>query len=222
MDPKIEALISKAGDGNLCLVDSATTHTILKEKKFFLTLSPIKVKINTISRSINLIEGSGRATIMLNNETKLSINDTLYSSRSRRNLLSFKDIRKNGYHLETINENSTEFICITSNTSGRRLILEKLSTLLSGLYYTIIKAIESYAVSNQKFVDPKAFMLWHDRLGHPRSTIIRRIIENSHGHTLQNHKILLSSEQFCIVCSQGKLVIRPSPSKIGGESPSFL
>ena len=222
MDSKIEALTSKADVGDICLVDSATTHTILKEKKFFLSLALIEAKVTTISGSIDLIEGSGRAAIMLNNGTKLIINDALYSSRSRRNLLSFKDIRKNGYHLETMSENGAEFICITSNASGRRLILEKLPALSSGLYYTTIKAIETYAVSNQKFVDPKAFMLWHDRLGHPGSTMMRRIVENSHGHTLQNHKILLSSEQFCTACTQGKLVIRPSPSKIGGESPSFL
>ena len=52
--------------------------------------------------------------------------------------------------------------------------------------------------------------------------MIRRIIENSHGHTLKNQKILLSSDYPCIACSQGKMIIRPSHTKILIESPTFL
>ena len=87
---------------DFCLADSATTHTILKDKKYFQQLSLSKAYVNTISGSSNLIEGFGRANIMLPRETKLYIDDTLYSSKSRRNLLSFKDIRHNGYHIETV------------------------------------------------------------------------------------------------------------------------
>jgi transposase InsO family protein len=64
--------------------------------------------------------------------------------------------------------------------------------------------------------------LWHDRLGHPGSVMMRRIIENSHGHPLKNQKILLPSDYPCSACSQGKLIIKPSPLKIAIESPSFL
>ena len=41
---------------------------------------------------------------MLLNGTRFHINDALYSSKSTRNLLSYKDIRKNGYHIESMNE----------------------------------------------------------------------------------------------------------------------
>ena len=41
---------------------------------------------------------------MLPNGTRFHINDALYYSKSTRNLLSFKDIRKNGYHIKTMNE----------------------------------------------------------------------------------------------------------------------
>lgn len=78
----------------MCLVDSATMHTILKKNIFFLTLALIKAKVDTILGLINLIEGSERVTILLKNETKLIINDILYSNRSRRNVLNFKDIKK--------------------------------------------------------------------------------------------------------------------------------
>ena len=100
--------------------------------------------------------------------------------------------------------------------------MERLHALSSRLYYTLIRDVEVYAVMNQKFSYPKIFMHWHNHLGHLGSTIMRRIIENSHGHPLKNQKILLSHENLCTACSQGKLVIKSSHSKVGFESPSFL
>jgi hypothetical protein len=65
-------------------------------------------------------------------------------------------------------------------------------------------------------------ILWHDRLEHPGSVMMRRIIENSHGHPLKNQKILLPSDYPCSACSQSKLIIKSSSLKISIESPSFL
>ena len=48
--------------------------------------------MNTISGSAKLTEGSGRANILLPGGTKIHIDDALYSTKSQRNLLSFKDI----------------------------------------------------------------------------------------------------------------------------------
>ena len=64
-------------------------------------------------------------------------------------------------------------------------------------------------------------MLCHDRLGHPRLIMMRWIIENSHEHPLKNQKIFLSSDYPCSACSQGKLITKPSHSKIVVECPSF-
>ena len=82
-------------------------------------------------------------------------------------LLSFKDIRKNGYHIETMNESNKECLYITSIVYGKKLIVEKLSTFSSGLHHMAIKPIKSYIVVNYKFNDPKTFVLWHDKLGYP-------------------------------------------------------
>ena len=68
---------------DLCLVDSGTTNTILKSKKYFSQLHLGKTNIHTISGTSNLIEGSGRACILLPEGTKLLIDDALYSSRSK-------------------------------------------------------------------------------------------------------------------------------------------
>ena len=93
-----------------------------------------------------MIEGYGKANILMPNGTKLRIEVALYSSKSQRNLLSFKDIRSNGYHIETMNENGKEYLYVTSLQSGKKNVLEKLPVLSSGLYYTIIRKAEVYAV----------------------------------------------------------------------------
>ena len=110
---------------------------------------------------------------MLPNRTRFHINDALYFDTSKRNFLSFKDIHRNGYHIETMNEDNVEYLYITSIISDQKLIMEKLSAFPFGLYHTTIKPIESYVVVNQKFNDPKVFVLWHDKLGHPRSSMMR-------------------------------------------------
>ena len=85
-----------------------------------------------------------------------------------------------------MNEDNVKYLYITSIIFGQKLIMKKLSSFSSGLYHTTIKPIESYVVVNQKFNDPKVFLLWPDKLGHPKSSMMRRIIEHSHGHTLKN------------------------------------
>ena len=65
-------------------------------------------------------------------------------------------------------------------------------------------------------------MLWDYHLGYPGSIMMRRIIENSHGHPLKKQEILLPSDYSCNACSQDKLITKPSHSKIVFECPSFL
>ena len=74
------------------------------KKIYFFNLIKTNITVSTISGTSNLIEGSERANIVLPNGTRFHIYDALYSSKSRRNLLSFKDIRRNGHHIETMNE----------------------------------------------------------------------------------------------------------------------
>ena len=138
-------------DKDICLADCATTHTILRDKKYFSYLIMQKTNINTILGSTNLIEGSGRANILLLGGTKLYINDALYSEKSQRNLLSFKDICINGYHIETTSIDNIEYLCITNIMLGKKTVLERLPTYSSGLYYTKISTIEVHTIINQKF-----------------------------------------------------------------------
>ena len=162
------------------------TYNTSGKKIYFFNLITTNTSVSTVFGTLNLIEGFERANIVLPNGTRFHINDALYSSKSRRNLLSFKDIRRNEYHIETMNEGNKKCLYITSIIYGKKIVAEKLSTFSSGLYHTTIKSIESNVVVNQKFNNPKIFNLWHDRLGHPGSSMIRRIIKHSNGHPLKN------------------------------------
>ena len=73
---------SKMTSKEFCLANSATTHTTLKDKKYFQNLILCKANVNTISGSSNLIEDFGRAIIILPNGTKLCIDNALYSSKA--------------------------------------------------------------------------------------------------------------------------------------------
>jgi hypothetical protein len=85
----------------LCLVDSCTTNYILREMKYFQTLKKREGNIMTIAGRDALIVGSGRATIILPMGTQITIEDALLYPDSTRTLLSFRDVRKNGLHVET-------------------------------------------------------------------------------------------------------------------------
>ena len=61
---------------------------------------------------------------MLTNGTRSHINDALYSSKSRINLLIFKDLRRIRYRIETMNENNVEYLYITSIISDHKIIME--------------------------------------------------------------------------------------------------
>ena len=57
------------------------------------------------------------------------------------------------------------------------------------------------ASGSQKLNDPENLIIWHDRLGHPGSTMLKKIVDNSNGHTLENQHLILPSWHLCIPCS---------------------
>ncbi|KAA3473207.1 Integrase, catalytic core [Gossypium australe] len=113
----------------VCLVDSTTTHIILKVREYFSKLIASGANVNVISGSANLIEGFGRAIILLPRGKYFVIDDALFLSKSQRNLLSFKDIRQNGYHIETTSEKNIKYLQIIKVVSRTKYILEKLLAL---------------------------------------------------------------------------------------------
>ncbi|GJW15632.1 disease resistance CC-NBS-LRR class family protein [Tanacetum coccineum] len=159
---------------------------------------------------VDLIEGIGKANFILPNGTKFLINNVVFSPKSSRNLLSFGDIYLNGYDTQTTTIENEKYLHIIDKSN----VLEKLSMLHSGLHYTHLSVAESHMVIKEKSCDPGIVSLWHDRLGHPGSTMMKRIIESTHGHPLKDQKILQMDKMApCASCSLGKLIARPSPLK---------
>ena len=59
----------------LCLVDSATTNSILRELKYFQPLKKMNGDILTIAGSDTVIVGTGRAIFTLTNATQVTKKD---------------------------------------------------------------------------------------------------------------------------------------------------
>lgn len=74
----------------ICLVDSCTTNTILREVKFFQTLTKREGQVLTIAGRDATIVGSGRATIVLPMGTQIDIEEALLYPDSTRTLLSLE------------------------------------------------------------------------------------------------------------------------------------
>ena len=58
---KIHLVRSKINDTDICLANSAITHTIFKNKKYFSHLTLREPNVNIISGNTKLIEGSRKA-----------------------------------------------------------------------------------------------------------------------------------------------------------------
>lgn len=125
----------------LCLVESGTTNSILREIKYFQALKKREGKVLTIAGRDTVIFGSGRATITLPMDTQITIEDALLYPDSTHTLLSYRDIRQIGFHIETHMHNREEFLLLTKQKGYGKRICEKIPSLTLGLYYTYIKPI---------------------------------------------------------------------------------
>src|SRR3954467_4721001 len=135
-----------------CLANSGTTNTILRKTKYFESITKHPGNIMRIAGCGQNIVGSGRATIILLNGTTLFINEALLYPESTRTLLSFRDIRANGFHVETDDdENRKDFLLITKRDENGKHVVERLPSLATGLYYTKIVAPPIYTTLKTAF-----------------------------------------------------------------------
>ena len=207
-------------DEEHCLIDSAATNTILRETKYFQTLQKKTENITTIAGSNGNIVGSGRAVVVLPNNTRIFIEEAFLYPGAVRTLLTFKDIRRSGYHVTTACENGAEYLHITTSDECETQVVEKASGTSSGLYYIKIKPPEEYIAMMTIFKNPESFTIWHERLEHPGLRMMRNIINSSAGHGIKTTQI--PKEFLCVSCAKGKLITKPSYLKIKNESLGFL
>jgi hypothetical protein len=89
----------------MCLMDSCTTNSILRETKYFQTLTRRSRNVLTIVGRDTTIVGSRRATITLPNGMQVTVKDALQYPDSTRTFISFRDIQKSGLHVCTHEDN---------------------------------------------------------------------------------------------------------------------
>ena len=82
----------------LCLIDCASTHTILCQEFFHHIKDQAPFDIKTIVGSC-VGQGRGLTSIQLSSGVCLEIHDVIYAPTSLRNLLAFANVRHNGYDL---------------------------------------------------------------------------------------------------------------------------
>ena len=93
--------------------------------------------------------------------------------------------------------------------------------ILSGLYTTTMRPIESHYVAGPASRTAHEITLWHDRLRHSRRTSISRILKSSHGHPLTRSLGSIHGIA-CQTCYMGKFIIKTSYDKIGSNPSTFL
>jgi hypothetical protein len=150
----------------MCLVDSCVTNSILRETKYFHTITRRSGNILTIAGRDAKIDGFGRATITFPNGTQVTIEDALLYLDSTHTLISFRDIRKSGLHVYIHEDNKEEFLLITKSFEYAHKVQERIPSTPSGLYYTYIKPVP-YVTYKVIFQNVDTFSTWHSCLSHP-------------------------------------------------------
>jgi hypothetical protein len=152
---------------------------------------------------------------------QVTIENALLYPDSTHTIQNYRDIYKNGLHVVTHEENNEKFLHIIKKNGDGHDIIERISSLPSGLHYIYIKHVPHVAYK-VIFQNVDAFTTWHECLGHPKIEMMWKIIGNSTGHNLNSAKLPKSSDFMCIACATGKLIVRPSPLKIKVEPLKFL
>ena len=99
----------------VALLESATTHTILRDPLFFSFIgSQIEAwqvcKMHTIAGGCNFKFREGRAIIALLGDVTLLVEQAMYASTAHRSLINFKDLTACGIHTFTMLKNNKEVL----------------------------------------------------------------------------------------------------------------
>ena len=125
------------------------------------------------------------------------------------NLIPYLDIRRNGFHLQTAEEDNQEMLQILDREGCP---IENIPAYSSDMY--IIPLICLSEGEDATF----CVNTWHERMGHPRVSMMRQIILNTKGHNLQVSNLVRGMKP-CEFCALGKFVSRPHKWKLPHELP---
>ena len=103
-----------AADPVIALLDSATTHTILRSREYFEFEGHRATwhtsDIVTIAGRRNFHYREGQARVLLPGATPILCERAMYSSNAPRSLISYRDLRANGIHITTAQVNGEEVL----------------------------------------------------------------------------------------------------------------
>lgn len=209
----VEAFTSDmADDKHHCLVDSASSHVILKDKSFFSKLEvSTSTTIRTVGGNTQIAAGVGTAQVELPNGTVINIANAIFAPEATRNLLSFANFRKNGFHLHTATNGSGKEVLHLVQGDG--MIVEEFIENGNGLYLTSIRPTSpcdsSYSEEGEKSAQKSdKLSLWHDRLGHPGRDMLQRMTRAVRSIPLKSKDIARHGEDLCHPCAMGKMLNR--------------
>ena len=215
---------------NEAFLDSASTHTILINPTFFHFRGNEEpwqhYTINTMAGSRNIRFREGRATVLLPGGFPLNCERAMYAPDAPRSLINYRDLRARNIHVSIAVENDEEVL----EPRQGLMILATAKAGDDGLYKIVIKSLDNECpvslideeevcmaawagdpeakcrnLAKGVFINTKAKpVLWHERLGHPGTTVFRRMLSLLIGHNLITANARKTNE--CVACIQGKYI----------------
>ena len=211
----------------LALLDSATTHTILRDFLYFsFTGSDADAwevcQMQTIAGGRDFKFCEGQATIVLPGGATLLIANAMFAPSASRSLISFKDMQANDIHTTTIVKINKEALLLQRETE----VLTTAYAGCGGLYeFPIRSGGQPHKVSLAKPQSskrpvgplplPEKVGLWHSRMDHPGTTMFQRMIPILSGHEVCQGDA--NKTGMCTACAQGKMINQPSRWKLPTE-----
>ena len=181
----------------VALLDTASTHTILRSREFFdfptENMTWKHTHVTTIAGHMNLTFIEGDATIWLSGNHPVIYKDAMYVSNAPRSPISYRDLRANDIHISTKLEKDEEALALRQ---GEKVLATAIAGA-EGLYQIAIKAINptprvveeigdvvrergSCAITPNPTCKHNLYLtvaaisdIWHKRFGHPGTTILK-------------------------------------------------
>src|SRR5450759_2972617 len=212
---------------DLAMLDSGTTHTILRDPRYFEFSRPDSEtwrpdptasrpdsegwrtwELSTVAGKRTMTFCEGRARVMLPGGATLVCTHAMFAPDAQRSLISFRDLRSHGIHALTAIREGEE----TLELRQGQKCLATAKYGASGLYEIPIscptrgpRVMHPTSGSAYSVTIPDKTNLWHGRMGHPGTTMFRRMLP-----MLTGHEVCPSDANkvgACEACAQGKLIL---------------
>ncbi|KZV54798.1 hypothetical protein F511_04420 [Dorcoceras hygrometricum] len=174
-------------------IDTGATRHVCSDKEMFATLqeSEYGEKLYMGNSATSEIKGQGKVVLKMTSGKELTLNNVLYVSDIRKNLVSGSLLNKHGFRI--VFESDKVVVSKNGMYVGRGYVSD-------GLFKLNVMAIKPKVNK----VNPSAYVLespylWHGRLGHVNYDTIRRLINLKNIPTFQ-----IDKSHKCEICVEAK------------------